>query len=245
MKNKLDSIQYIAVALAFTIIVGIALAFTIDEPRYDLILSSKNLLIKSFFTTIIISLITLVGALVVGFALFVMLRSKITLIRAFAVVFNEIIMGTPLLIMIFLVVYPLGQLIAINNKLFLGVLAMILYNSPYVANAYETTAAVVTPEQYTVMELYQFKWYQKYLYIILPQMVKPFIPSLVNNLSSVIKGSALLNIISIGEITYITTVISNKNYAVIEGYYIMWLMYLAMTIPLSFLAQYIGKKVSK
>ncbi len=245
MNKKLDSLQYIAVILIFTIIVGIALAFTIDDPRYDLILSSKSLLIKSFFTTIWISLVTLVGALIIGFALFVMLRSKITIIRAFAEVFNEIIMGTPLLVMIFLVVYPLGQVIAINDKLFLGILAMILYNSPYVANAYESTAAVVSPEQYIVMDLYQFKWYQKYLYVILPQMVKPFIPSLVNNLSSVIKGSALLNIIAVGEITYISTVISNRTYAVIEGYYIMWLMYLVMTIPLSLLARYIGKKVTK
>ncbi len=244
MKNKLDSLQYIAVILFFTLIIGIALFFTIEDPRYDLVFSSKDLLIKSFFTTIWISLLTLIGALIVGFVLFVMLRSKITIIRAIAEVFNEIVMGTPLLVMIFLVVYPLGQVIDINNKLFLGILAMIFYNSPYVANAYETTAAVVTPEQYIVMDLYQFKWYQKYLYVIFPQMIKPFIPSLVNNLSSVIKGSALLNIISVGEITYITTVVSNRTYAVIEGYYIMWLMYLAMTIPLSLLAKYIGKKVS-
>ncbi len=245
MRNKFDSLQYIAVILTFTAVVGIALAFTIDEPRYDLIFESKGLLITSFINTIWISLVTLVGALIIGFALFVMLRSKITIVKALAEVFNEVVMGTPLLVMIFLVVYPLGQVISVNNKLFLGILAMIFYNSPYVANAYETTAAVVTPEQYIVMDLYQFKWYQKYLYIILPQMIKPFIPSLVNNLSSVIKGSALLNIISVGEITYMTTVISNRNYAVIEGYFIMWLMYLVMTIPLSLIARYIGKKVSK
>ncbi len=245
MRNKLDSLQYLIVILTFTAVVGLALFFTIDEPRYDLIFASKSLLTTSFINTIWISLVTLVGALIIGFALFVMLRSKITIIRAIAEVFNEIVMGTPLLVMIFLVVYPLGQVISVNNKLFLGILAMIFYNSPYVANAYETTAAVVTPEQYIVMDLYQFKWYQKYMYIILPQMVKPFVPSLVNNLSSVIKGSALLNIISVGEITYMTTVISNRNYAVIEGYYIMWLMYLVMTIPLSLLARFIGKKVSK
>ncbi len=243
MRKKLDTIQYLVVIIIFTAIIGIALAFTIEEPRYDLIFSSKNLLIESFITTIILSLITLVGALVFGFVLFVMLRSKITVIRAISVVFNEIIMGTPLLVMIFLVVYPLGQLVGSTDKLFLGVLALILYNSPYVANAYETTAAVVTEEQYTVMDLYQFKWYQKYMYIILPQMVKPFIPSLVNNLSSVIKGSALLNVISIGEITYIITTVSSKNFAFIEGYYIMWLMYLIITIPLSLLAKFIGKRV--
>lgn len=244
MKKKTETMQYILVILVFTIIIGLALAFTTDNPRYDLILKNWDLLAQSFVFTVGISLVTLVGALILGFIMFVMLRSQITIIKAVAQVFNEIIMGTPLLVMIFLVVYPLGQLMGSNDKMLLGILAMVFYNSPYIANAYETTAAVVTREQYIVMDLYDFKWYQKYRYIILPQMVKPFIPSLVNNLSSVIKGSALLNIIAIQEITYMTTVISNKNYAIIEGYYVMWLMYLAVTIPLSLLAKYIGKKVS-
>ncbi|OON92864.1 MAG: hypothetical protein ATN32_00225 [Candidatus Epulonipiscium fishelsonii] len=241
MPNK---IQYVFVILIFTILIGIAIIYTIPNPRYDLILSNYPLLIEAFFTTIWISLLTLIGTLILGFVVFMMLRSSIVIIRAIAEVFSEIIMGTPLLVMIFLVVYPVGQLIDNKNKLFLGIIAMILYNSPYVANAYESTAAVVGYDQYVVMNIYNFKWYQKYRYIILPQMIKPFIPSLINNLSSVIKGSALLNIISISEITYMTTVISNKSYAFIEGYYIMWLMYLIITIPLSLLAKYLGKKVS-
>ena len=241
MKNS-KSVSYAVVIFIFTMLIGLALFFTTDNPRYDLILSSKGLLLESFVMTIVLSLVTLAGTLVVGFAFFVMQRSKNQLVKAIVDVFNEIIMGTPLLVMIFLVVYPFGKLIGADDKLLLGVLAMILYNSPYVANAYESAAAVVTREQYIVMDLYNFKWYDKYRYIIFPQMVKPFIPSLVNNLSSVIKGSALLNIVSINEITYITTVISNKNYAVIEGYYVMWLMYLIVTIPLSMLAKFIGKR---
>lgn len=243
--KKWDAIQYSFVILFFTAIIGLALFFTIDNPRYDLILQSRSLLIKSFYYTIAISLVTLVGAMILGFAMFVMQRSKITIVRAFSQVFSEIIMGTPLLVMIFLVVYPLGQVIGTNNKMFLGILAMVLYNAPYIANAYESAAAVVTEEQYIVMDLYQFKWYEKYKYVILPQMIRPFIPSLVNNLSSVIKGSALLNIVAIGEITYMTTVVSARNFAAIEGYYIMWLMYLTVTIPLSLLAKYIGKRVSR
>lgn len=244
MKKYGVILQYFVVISLFVGMIVAALAFTTDNPRYDLILASRELLLKGYFYTICISVVTLVGALILGFIMFMMLRSNIVFLRAVAQVFREIIMGTPILVMIFLVVYPFGQLIQSTDKLFLGVVAMILYNCPYVANAYETTAAVVTEDQYIVMDLYHFKWYQKYLYVILPQMVKPFLPSLMNQLSSVIKSSALLNVISVGEITYITTVISNRTYAVIEGYYVMWLLYLVVTIPLSLLAYYIGKKVS-
>ncbi len=245
ISKKLDNIQYIAVILIFTLIIGLILAFTIENPRYDLVLNNWQLLLEAYFLTILISVIALIGALVFGFILFMMLRSKFTILRAIARVFSEIIMGTPLLVMLFLVAYPLGIALGTRDMIFLGTLALILYNGPYVANAYETTASVVTNEQYIVMDLYQFKWWQKYLYVIFPQMVKPFIPSLVNNLSSVIKGSALLNVLAIAEITYIVTSIAAKNFAFIEGYYIMWILYLTITIPLSLLANYVGKKVSK
>lgn len=245
MKKYSNQLQYSVVILVFAMVIWSAVTKTIANPRYDLILASSNLLTKSYFYTIWISIITLCGSMFLGFIVFVMIRSKITIFRAIATVFSEIIMGTPLLVMIFLVVYPLGRYLESTDKLTLGIFALILYNCPYVANAYLTTSAVVTDNQYVVMDLYHFKWYQKYIYIILPQMVRPFLPSLINQLSSVIKCSALLNIVAINEITYITTVVANKNYAIIEGYYVMWLMYLAVTIPLSLLAKYIGKRVEQ
>ncbi len=244
MNKKSEFIQFIIVIVVFASLIALALAFTTDNPRYDLILEEKSQLTKAFFNTLFVSITALIGTLIFGFILFMMMRSKIVILRAISIVFNEIIMGTPLLVMIFIVVYAMGQIVNINDKLFLGIIALILYNSPYVANAYETTASVVDDDQYVVMDLYDFKWYEKYIYIIIPQMIKPFIPSLINNLSSVIKGSALLNIVSITEITYITTVISMKNWAVIEGYYVMWLMYLIITIPLSLLAKYLAKRLS-
>lgn len=243
MRGKFIKLQYALVIVVFTIIIGLALAFTTENPRYNLILSSYDLLFSAFFTTIFLSLVSLIGALILGFALWVMARSEIVILRAISNVFSEIIMGTPQLVMIFLIVYPLGNFLNSKDKMLLGIVSLILYNAPYIANAYQATASVVGDEQYTVMSLYHFKWYQKYKYIILPQMIKPFIPSLMNQLSSVIKASSLLNIIAISEITYIATSVATRSYAIIEGYYIMWIMYLIVTIPLSLLAKFIARKV--
>ncbi len=246
MNKKTVVIQYMLVILLFVVGIYFALFYsTSTTPQYDMILQHGNLLVEAFFGTIYVSVLTLLFSLVLGFILFMMMRSKIVILRAFSNVFNEIIMGTPLLVMIFLIVYVFGAVINYNDKLVLGIFALVLYNGPYIANAYETTAAVVDADQYTVMDLYQFKWYQRYIYIIIPQMIKPFIPSLINNLSSAIKSSSLLNIISITEITYVITVIAQRNFAFIEGYYVMWLMYLTVTIPLSLIAKHVGKKVAK
>ncbi len=226
-------------ALIFVYIFG----FSLDDPRYDLILEQGTMLRQGIQNTLLISGITLISSMFLGFLLFLMLRSKNLFLRSFGTIFREIIMGTPLLVMIFLAVYVVRDLISIQNKFFLGTAALILYMAPYMANSYATAISVVDVNQFMEMDLYGYTLYQRYRHIIIPQMIAPLMPSLLNQLSSIVKGTALLKIVSVSEISYVITVISARNWAVIEGYYIMWLSYLAITIPLSLLAHWVEEKV--
>ena len=244
MRSKNTVLQYGLAAGLFVALIFGALFFTIDTPRYDLIFGESKMLVQALLNTLFISVVTLICSVILGFLLFLMMQSAIPFVKAIAMIFKEIVMGTPLLVMVFLGVYVLGDLIHITSKEILGIIALTLYMSPYLSNAYESALAVVDEEQYVVMELYHFNGFQKYRYVILPQMIRPLIPSIINNLSSIIKGSALLKIVSVSEISYVITVISSKNWASVEGYYVMWLAYLIVTIPLSLLAQAIGRKVS-
>lgn len=230
--------------LLVTAIIIYILCNTTDNPRYHLILDDREMLFKGMLNTLIISLITLFLSMVLGFLMFLMMKSKIQFIKAISILFKEIVMGTPLLVMIFIAVYVLGDFFKITDKLLLGIVAITLYMSPYLSNSYQSAIEVIDEDQYMVMNLYNFTTYQKYRYVIIPQMIKPLVPSLINNLSSTVKGSALLKVVSISEISYIITVISSKNWASIEGYLVMWIAYLIITIPLSILAQYIGKRLS-
>lgn len=213
-----------------------------DHPNYNLILHENSKLLIGFNITLGVSIITLFISLISGFIFYILMRSKNIFLNTFTNIIKEIILGTPLIVMIFLVVYVLGIKINITSKLLLGIIALSFYMTPYIANSYKAGSAVIGEEQRIIMELYDFNFYIRYRYIIFPQMIKPLIPLLINNFSSIIKGSALLKIISVTEISYMITVISNKNYAAIEGYIIMWIMYLIITIPLSLLANKIGRR---
>lgn len=230
--------------LLFVALLVYIFARTTDHPRYDLIVSDSNLLWHGLVTTLWTSLFTLLLSMLFGFVLYLLGRSPIPFVKALVSIFQEIVMGTPLLVMIFLCVYVLGVVIHIENKLVLGVTGMTLYMSPYLANSFSSAISVIDEDQYLVMDLYRFTAYQRYRYVIFPQMLRPLMPSLLNNLSNIIKGSALLRIVAITEISYVITVISQRNWATIEGYLIMWAMYLIITIPLSILAQYIGRRLT-
>jgi His/Glu/Gln/Arg/opine family amino acid ABC transporter permease subunit len=240
-----DTLQKILAYASIILLFGFILLNSTDNLSYNLILDEKSKLASALLSTLGISLVTLTLSLIGGFLFFLSMKSHNTFLRTLSIVIREVVMGTPLLVMVFLVVYVLGIAIGVNNKLVLSILALSVYMIPYVANTYESAIAVIDEDQYTVMNLYHFTAYQRYRYIILPQMIKPLIPGMLNNLSSIIKGSALLKIVSISEISYVITVISNKNYASIEGYLIMWVMYLIITIPLSIVATILGKRLTK
>jgi polar amino acid transport system permease protein len=94
------------------------------------------------------------------------------------------------------------------------------------------------------MNLFGFTPFQKYRYIIIPQVIRILMPPLMNNFSLIIKGSALLNVLSYTEIFYAIRIAQSKTFAFVEGYILMWLLYLIITIPLSQLTKYVERKWS-
>jgi ABC-type amino acid transport system permease subunit len=73
-------------------------------------------------------------------------------------------------------------------------------------------------------------------------MIKPIMPALINNLSAIIKGTSILSTIAVTEIFYAVSLVSNQTYRYIEGYFVLWIVYLIITIPLSLTAQYLTRR---
>jgi polar amino acid transport system permease protein len=92
------------------------------------------------------------------------------------------------------------------------------------------------------MDLFRFTPFQRYRYIIIPQVVRILMPPMMNNFSLIIKGSALLNVLSFTELYYAIRVAQSQTFAFVEGYIIMWGLYLLITIPLSQATKWIERK---
>ncbi len=116
-----------------------------DNLRYDLILSEGFILMDAMVTTLFISILTIVLSMVCGFVFFLAMRSSNVFIKTFTNALKEIVMGTPLLVMIFLVVYVFGIRMGISEKMPLGIFALTAYMTPYIANAYETAMSPLLP----------------------------------------------------------------------------------------------------
>lgn len=233
----------IAISLFVALIVYVILVrdanFTL-EPLYE---DYGGLLFQGFLNTLYVSFIALLGSLIIGFIMYLMSISKSLFFRAFVDVFTEIIYGTPLLVMIVLMAFLIGPAFGNFNRPFLGITGLILYIAPYMKNVFQSSFSSIPKEQYMAMDLFGFTSWQRYQYIIIPQVIKVLMPPLMNNFSLIVKGSALLYVLAYAELYYAINIVQSRTFLFVEGYILLWGLYLLITIPLSQLSKWLERKL--
>lgn len=192
--------------------------------------------------TILVSVIALLGSLVLGFVFYLLSISKLKYFNALVDVFTEIIYGTPLLVLIVILAFVIGPAFNVYQRNLMGTIALVIYMSPYMKNVYKSAFSSISREQYMAMDIFGFTPYQKYRYIIIPQVVRILMPPMMNNFSMIIKGSALMNVLNFNELYYAIVAAQSRNFQYVEGYILMWALYLVITIPLSQLTKFIERK---
>jgi len=244
-KNAGTYIAYVLAFLTIAAFVAFVVLAQTEEFRIVGYEAYSSLILEGIGNTIYVSIIALLGSLVLGFLLYLMSISKIKYFKALDDVFTEIIYGTPLLVLIIITTFLISPAFVDQiNRTWTGIIALVVYMGPYMKNVYKSAFSSISEEQYMAMDLFGFTPYQRYRYIIIPQVIRILMPPMMNNFSLIIKGSALLNVLSYNELYYTVVVAQSKTFAFIEGYVLMWVLYLIITIPLSQLTKYIERKWS-
>ena len=214
-----------------------------DNFQLSLLWPWRNIIIRGFFITIAASLITLVLSILIGFGLYLLTSSKILVLKYLGTIFNEIVFGSPLVVFVLVIYYFIAVPANMDNRFIAGVIALSLYMAPYMKNLFEGAIKTIDDLQFQAMTVLGFTKIQQYRYIILPQLVRVIMPPLIGNLTFIIKGSSLLNFIGVPELYNQLTFIQYDNFLAIEGYLLMFVTYLMITIPLIRLTKFFEKKV--
>ncbi len=238
-------LEWLVVFLILVIFIAyVILNSTSDTLRFDLLLDYKGLIIKGYFNTILFSLISFFLSIVFGIILFLMSESNNGILNKFSTLITEIAMGTPLLVLIIISVYFIADSFGFENKVFIVVCAMTLYSGPYIRNILNGAVHSINKDQFILMDLYNFNKFEKYVYIIFPQIVKQVTPSTLGVFSMIVKGTALFNVVAVPELFYQIKTFQSKTFAFTEAYIVMWVLYLSITIPLSILTKAMEKRFS-
>ncbi|MDD6448563.1 MAG: amino acid ABC transporter permease [Lachnospiraceae bacterium] len=146
-------------------------------------------------TTIQIFVLTLVFSLPLGLLLALGRLSKNPLLRNVVRVYNSILRGTPLMLQLLVVYfgpyYLLGLTLSPNYRGTAVIIAFALNYAAYFAEIYRSGIASMPRGQYEAAEVLGYSKSQTFLTIILPQVMKRVLPSITNEVITLVKDTSL------------------------------------------------------
>ena len=215
----------------------------------------NSLFIKGSLTTLVLSLISVVTAMLLGSILAFMKLSSYAPLRWVSNVYVEFIRGTPLMVQIALVFYGLPYL-GINippitlfgmdfARLLSGVLALTINSSAYVCEIVRGGILSIGKGQMEAARSLGFDKTSSMILVVMPQAIKNILPSLGNEFISLIKNSSQVSVIGIAELMYTSDTIRGISFKPFEPLVIISVIYFIMTFIISLGVKVIEKKMAK
>lgn len=194
--------------------------------------------------TLLCSIIALVFALIIGsgFAILEVVPNKF--FRVIARVYIEVFRNIPLLVitMFFYVVIPM-YIVEISGFAS-GTIGLILYSSAFIAETVRSGIQSVDPVQMEGARANGLSFWQAMRYIVLPQAFRYVIPPLGNQFINLVKNSSVLAFVAGFDLMYQGNVIASDSLQSMSTYLCVGVLYLILTLPLSYYMRYLEKKLA-
>jgi len=187
-------------------------------------------------TTLLITLYALAVGLLLGVSLAILLELRIGPLRYIINTYIEIWRNTPLIVQLFWIHFGLPVVTGISTTaLESGSLALTLQSSAYLADIARAGIQAVPRGQWDAVSALALPARTKWFEVILPQALKIMIPPLGNLAVSFLNGSALLGVLSVGELMTVSAKISDYTSRPVEIMTVTALLYLAMNLLTTYL----------
>lgn len=199
-------------------------------------------LFEGYKMTLIITFFAMIISLILGFLIAFLNKSKILIVHYLSKSYVEIIRGTPFLVQIIFFFYIITPSLGLNNRYLIGVSILAIFSSAYVSEIIRAGIESIGESQHETARAVGFTTFQKYRYVILPQVIKRILPSLTGQLSSLVKDSSLLSVIAVSEFTLNIQEVTAINFRTYENYIVLALGYLLITFPISLISKMLERK---
>jgi polar amino acid transport system permease protein len=199
-------------------------------------------LIQGMGWTVLLSLLAFALGGIGGFGIMLARLSRITAVRWLAVLYIQIIQGTPLLVVIFVVYYGLGIFGVELPPLVAAGLSMMVYSSAYLGDIWKGCVDAVPKTQWEAAECLVLSRWQTMRLVILPQAVRIATPSTVGFMVQVLKSTSLASVVGFVELTRAGQVINNSIFQPFLVFTLVGAMYFALCYPLSVWSRKLERK---
>lgn len=183
---------------------------------YGMMLSK---LTGGMLTTVAIFGLTLLFSMPLGMIVAFGRMSKNGIIRNITKIYISIMRGTPLMLQIMVVYfgpyYLFGVQIASSYRFIAVIIAFALNYAAYFAEIYRGGIESMPTGQYEAAKLLGYTKSQTFLRIILPQVIKRILPSVTNEIITLVKDTSLAMVIAVLEMFTIAKALASASTSMI------------------------------
>jgi glutamate transport system permease protein len=202
----------------------------------DAVLDNLDVYVEGFQTTIFLTLMSAVGALILGTLIAAMRVSPVPPLRWAGATYVQMVRNTPLTVVFFLVVFGLPEIGIVLSFQRFAIIALSLYTAAFVAEAVRSGINSVAAGQAEASRSVGMTFGQTLRLVVLPQAFANIIPPLASVFIALLKNTSIAYAFGVFEGTQAMYQLANaRGDAVIAIIAAAALAYLTLALLASFL----------
>ena len=157
----------------------------------DAVLDNLDVFVRGFTTTVTLTLVAAVGALVLGTLIAAMRVSPVPPLRWAGATYVQLVRNTPLTVVFFLVVFGLPEVDVKLSFFISAVLALAVYTAAFVAEAVRSGVGSVAAGQAEASRAVGMTFGQTLRLVVLPQAFANIVPPLASVFIALLKNTSI------------------------------------------------------
>jgi polar amino acid transport system permease protein len=201
-------------------------------------------LLDGLVWTVVLSALAFLLGGIAGFFVMLCRISRFLWLRRAALIYIQLVQGTPLLIQMFILYFGLGVINISVPALVAAGLGMMIYSSSYLGEIWRGSVESISRTQFEAAECLGLTRWQALRDVILPQALKIATPPTVGFLVQLVKNTSLASVVGFLELTRAAQVINNSLFQPFLVFGIAALLYFAVCYPLSVWSRSLERKLN-
>ncbi len=202
------------------------------------------LMLEGTLTSLRIFFLTLIFSLPLGFVVAKGRMSRNLLLRSIVNLYIQIMRGTPLILQLIFVYFAPFYVFGVSYDRFTAVIIAYVVNySAYFAEIYRSGLQSIEKGQYEASRVLGFSRAHTFFFIVLPQVIKRILPSLANEVITLVKDTALAQTIGVAELFRVAQNASAREFSTVP-IFVAGIFYFVMNFIVSKVFDLFEKKLS-
>lgn len=169
---------------------------------------------------------------------------KIALISQLLFFIVELIRGSPFTLLIYGIFFILPKIGISFSPFGTGICVLSITGSVFLSEVFLSGLKTIDKGQYYAADSLGMSFIQKMRYIIMPQMIKLSLPSIVGQIVMTIKDTSIVSLIGLSEVVRTAKQISQLTQNALLGYTIVGILFFMVCYPLILLSKRLEKRLN-